>query len=51
MCGRQNTHIFDSTLVNCSCRIDGREAGKLSLEADLDTRASYPDGRKIKIAI
>ena len=37
--------------VMCEYRIDGREAGTLSLVADPDTRASYADGRKGEITI
>lgn len=37
--------------VTCRYRIDGLEAGTLSLMADHDTRASYADGRKGKITI
>ena len=37
--------------VTCEYRIDGREAGTLSLVADPDTRASYADGRRGEITI
>ena len=37
--------------VSCRYRIDGREAGTLSLMADPDTRASYADGRRGEITI
>ena len=37
--------------VMCRYRIDGRDAGMLSLVADTDTRASYADGRKGMITI
>lgn len=37
--------------VTCRYRIDGHEAGTLSLVADPDTRASYADGRKGEITI
>lgn len=37
--------------VMCRYRIDGRDAGTLSLEADSDTGASYADGRKGMITI
>ncbi len=37
--------------VTCRYRIDGRDAGTLSLMADSDTRTSYADGRKGEITI